>query len=247
MLTIARAAAIATLAVVACDGDKPDRAAAPPAPPQPPASAAIDAAHKPDARPTPSFSDHILDIASTYPDGGGYAWPAPRGTHGTTRDLYVGDERIAVATESGSHCVGLTFEVFWRALAEQPGGIAGRGLTADRARKLLREWFVPRTRGGGPADALPRLGLGVVIEDLDDARPGDFVQVWFNNDRGHSMIFHAWVRDDSGAITGIEFWSSQPWTDGIGRSVRAIGDGPRDIDPDAIFVARATAATTTSE
>lgn len=242
-----RVAAIAVIAVAGCDRSETERRDTPPPPSKSQTIDAMAAANALDAAPAKTFSESILDIASTYPSGGGYAWPAPKGTHGTTRDLFVAGERIAVATDSGSHCVGLTFEVFWRALDEQPGGIASSGLSADQARGLLREWFVPRTRGRGPADALPGLGLGLVVDDLDDARPGDFVQVWFNNDRGHSMIFHAWVRDDAGAITGIDFWSSQPWTDGIGRSTRAIGEGPRDIDRDAIFIARAAARPTTSE
>ena len=136
--------------------------------------------------------------------------------------------------------------MFWRALERQPN-VAREHLTAEQARALRTEWFVPQAKGRGPAAALPRLGLGIAIDDLDDARPGDFVQVWFNNARGHSMIFHAWQRDATGTITAIEFWSSQPWTDGVGRSTRRIGEGPRDIDREAIHVARAWAGATPSE
>ncbi len=189
-----------------------------------------------------SFDDLVLAIARTYPNGGGYAWPAPRGTHGTTRDLLIDGERIARASPNGTHCSGLTFEVFWRALRQLPGGPEGVGLDVDRATRLLRIWFVPEAGGQGPAEALPAFGLGVRILDLEDARPGDFLQVWMNNGRGHTAIFLDWLRDDSGRIVGSRHWSTHPATGGIGIEERAIGNGPRDIDPDAIYLARATPA-----
>lgn len=203
-------------------------------------SAAVAANEGRDASRTPSsFNDRVLELARAYPKGGGYAWPAPKGTHGTTRDLVIDGERIARASPNGTHCSGLTFEVFWRALEELPGGPAGVGLTPERATKLLRTWFVPKDRGKGPAEALPAFGLGARIRDLDDARPGDFLQVWMNNGRGHTAIFLGWIRDEAGHIVASRHWSTHPVTGGIGIEERAIGDGPRDIDPDAIYIARA--------
>jgi len=199
-----------------------------------------DAARAPAAPVRPhSFNERVLDLIGSYPTEGGYAWPAPAGTHGTTRDLYLGETRIARASGDGSHCSGLTFEVFWRVLEGSPGGPTGAGLTPARAKAFLRAWFVPEARGLGPAEALPAFDLGVRISDLEQARPGDFIQMWMNNGRGHTAVFLGWVRDETGRIIASRHWSTHPATGGIGVEKRAIGTGPRDIDRDAIYIGRA--------
>jgi hypothetical protein len=92
--------------------------------------------------------------------------------------------------------------------------------------------------GAGPAEALPAHRLGARIA-LDDARPGDFMQAWNHDETfGHSMVFLGWKRDAAERITGVRYWSSQPWTDGIDVSESAIGDG--GFDPSRIYIARAS-------
>jgi hypothetical protein len=193
-------------------------------------------------RQVPPFNAMVLATLAEYAarDRGGYAWPARAGTHGTTRDLWLGRVRLARAG-SGTHCVGVTLEVLWRTLEKLPGGPAGQGLTARSADRLRRLWFVPVAGGMGAAEALPALGLGRRIESLEDVRPGDFVQVWAG-EWGHSMIFLEWVRDDRGAITGLRYWSSQPWTDGMGVSEMAVGSSEGAVEPAHIFVGRAEPA-----
>lgn len=193
----------------------------------------------------PPFNAIVLSlIASDYPDEsfGGYAWPAPRGTHGMTRDLFLGKQRIARGSgEGGNHCVGITFEIFWRALDKATGGDPAKvGLTARKARAMLREWFVPVDGGPGVAKAIPQAGLGRRVTRWDDARPGDFVQVWMvGGFMGHSMVFLGWERDRAGNITGMRYWSSQPWTDGIGESRHPIdADDPGAIDPAQVHLVR---------
>ena len=75
-------------------------------------------AHADEAGP---LNDTIMSLIDEYPDKGfgGYAWPARPGTHGTTRDLFQGKTRIA-RFGVGNHCVGITFEVMWRALSTRP-------------------------------------------------------------------------------------------------------------------------------
>ncbi|HUH03147.1 MAG TPA: hypothetical protein VML75_14220, partial [Kofleriaceae bacterium] len=186
----------------------------------------------------PDFNQLVLELIAEYEPGGGYSWPAPRGTHGTTRDLTLGADRIARGSGGPTHCSGLTFEIFWRTLERWSGGTSGAGLTPGSARALMRTWFVPDTRGQGPAAALPAHGLGRRIDRLEDARPGDFVQVWMNNGSGHTLIFLDWTRDADGRIVGVRHFSSHPVTDGIGITEREIGSGRRDIDPNAIHIAR---------
>jgi hypothetical protein len=183
------------------------------------------------------WNSRVMELVSDYPDKGfgGYRWPAKRGTHGTTRDLFHDEKRIA-RVGAGNHCVGITFELMWRAVSATPSAV--ESLTQSQARRLRRLWFVPEAGGMGPAEALPALGLGKRISDWEEARAGDFIQVW-NKERtfGHSAVFLAWIRNKEQSIVGVEYWSSQPWTEGIGASDFAIGQGG-DIDPDAVFIAR---------
>jgi hypothetical protein len=201
------------------------------------AAAARDAPVAPPAAepPLPAFNQRVLALIASYPERGfgGYAWPST--ADGTSRDLRLGREVIARAAP-GNHCVGMTFEVFWRALEECAGGAAAV-LTAPAARRLRLRWYVPDPKGTGPAEALPAFGLGAAIP-LDQARPGDFVQAW-NTDGtfGHSMVFLGWERDDDGRIRKIRYWSSQPWTGGIGVSDMEIGEAGFDLAH--VHVARA--------
>lgn len=186
----------------------------------------------------PGFNERIVELIAEYPAGGhgGYVWPSEDGAAGTTRDLTLGDEVIARAG-AGSHCVGITLEVFWRALEACPGS-AEAAFAVDAARDFKRLWYVPELGGPGPAAALPAHRLGTRVA-LDDARPGDFVQAWATSGQGHSMVFLGWDRDDTGAIAGIRYWSSQPWTEGIDVSEMVIDDTGAGFDPAQIYVARA--------
>lgn len=180
----------------------------------------------------------VMSLLEDYPEGGfgGYRWPARPGTHGTARHLYHGKKRIARAGK-GTHCVGITFEVMWRALSATPD--AKKRLTPQQVRRLRYLWFVPVDGGKGPAEALPAFKLGERIYEWDEARKGDFIQLW-NRDRtfGHSAVFLDWVRDPKNEIVGVKFWSSQPWTEGIGVSELGLGEEPSDMDPESVFIAR---------
>ena len=190
------------------------------------------------AVPEPGLNARVLALIDGYPERGfgGYAWPSRRGFDGTSRDLRLGRTLIARGGR-GNHCVGMTFEVFWRALESCPGGTQGVFDTRS-ARAFRLRWYVPDPKGTGPAEVLPKYKLGTPVA-LADARPGDFVQAW-NRDGsfGHSMVFLGWERDRAGALTKIRYWSSQPWTEGIGTSDMPIGDG--GFDPAHIYIARAT-------
>jgi hypothetical protein len=195
----------------------------------------------PIAAPTPSFNRHVVALLDEYPAGGfgGYAWPSAPGASGTTRDLAVGDTVVA-RSGPGNHCVGVTLEVFWRALAACPGEFA---LDAASAKRLKTTWYVPEDGGTGAIEALLAHRLGERVA-LDDALPGDFVQAWSTSGLGHSMVFLGWTRDATGTITGIRYWSSQPWTDGIGIAETPIGDAGTEpaaigFDRAQVYVARA--------
>jgi hypothetical protein len=183
-----------------------------------------------------NLNDRVVDLIGTYPEHGfgGYAWPSRDGASGTTRDLRIGNDVIAHGGD-GNNCVGVTFEVYWRAL--ESCGDVGTVFDADSANAFRSRWYVSELGGGGAADALAQYHLGTPIS-LADAQPGDFVQAW-NRDRtiGHSLIFLGWERDPSGEPIAIRYWSSQPWTEGIGISEMPLGDN--GWDREQIHIARA--------
>jgi hypothetical protein len=204
------------------------------------ASSSVRAPVQPVRAETPLFNQRVLALLATYPErgAGGYQWPAPKGYAGTTQDLFLDGERIARGGQ-GSHCVGITFEVFFLVLEQWPGGFAASGFTEEKAKQLLKLWFVPTLGGKGVAEALPAVGLGREVP-WREAIEGDFFQVWMNDKTGHSAIFLSWVFDEGGEIKGVRYWSSQPWTEGIGIAEHLIGSGSNEIDPNQFYVVRSS-------
>lgn len=193
----------------------------------------------------------VLAVVRSYPTDGThrYHWPKdepgrPAPWRGNARTLhYAGEVLSAGDPEGRCHCSGLTFEVFvqaWLAREQQAGRPARVG-TLDLAgmRRLQQQWF------GSPADlstlrtALVENGLGVQLLDLEQARAGDFVQLWRHDGSGHAAVFLAWERDAAGAIAGVHYWSTQRSTDGIGERSERFGPGGRDLRRDRLWLCRA--------
>jgi hypothetical protein len=149
--------------------------------------------------------------------------------------LRIGDDVVAHGGD-GNHCVGMTFEIYWRAL--EACGDIGAMFDAKSARAFRDRWYVADRGGAGAVEALALFQLGTPVA-FADARPGDFVQAWTRDrSKGHSMVFLGWNRDTSGQPIAIRYWSSQPWTEGIGVSEMPLGDA--GWDPAQIYIARAS-------
>lgn len=200
-------AALAALAVAMALG------AALPAPPRAIASAS----------PMPAVGDLneiVLKIAHSYPRNGTHRYWWPRGSSwaGTTRDLFYLGEKIADGDPEGrAYCCGLTFEVFvrsWEAwclkrkLEFRIGDLAAKDVLALRA-----DWYCAGGERRGPVAALVPRGIGVEVGKVEDARPGDLVQLWRANGTGHSVVF---LGREGG---GIRYWSTQKSTNGVGYQV----------------------------
>ena len=78
------------------------------------------------------------------------------------------------------------------------------------------------------------------MSDLEEVRPGDFLQFWRNSGSGHSSVFIDWERDATGTIEGVWYWSTQGSTDGIGYNLEYFGSGESDLDPAHFHAARIT-------
>ncbi len=171
------------------------------------------------------FSKLVLDVARSYPADGthGYYWPRESDWTGTTRDLFYGGTRVCDGDpQKRCFCCGLTFEVFFRAY-EKYCHDAGKplrilDLDAKGVDALRREWFGPTARDRMTVvKAITKFELGKQVP-LEEARPGDFCQLWRHSGSGHSVIVLDVAKDPDGAPASIRYWSTQKTTNGIGEN-----------------------------
>jgi len=193
--------------------------------------------------PAMDFNEYVLRILKSYPMDGThrYYWPSHSTWIGITRDLFYRNALFAKGDPQGRcYCCGLTFEVFFRAYKryceERGWPFVIKDFDIKQLRRFQRQWF---GSDGNPKTLLHAIvsnGLGRKVE-LEEAMPGDFVQFWRHNGSGHSVIFIAWIRDLSGKIIGLQYWSTQRSTNGIGyfQEYCGIRSG---IDIHRIYIAR---------
>lgn len=198
----------------------------------------------PGTDPDPSaFNDVVLRLLAGYPTDGTHDYLWDDGYDGTTRDIWYLDALVAEADEARDcFCVGITWEVYMRAFQEIDAGNGGEGvlngLDVQDVLEFRTDWYVRDLWGSGPSLAFDNWGLGVEVTDLADALPGDFVQLWRHSGSGHSVIFLGWQTSGDGAITGMDYWSCQGSTDGIGYASEAVGSSGSSIDPAYLYVGR---------
>jgi hypothetical protein len=185
-----------------------------------------------------------LDLIDTYPTDGSFTYDWTDAGHGTTIDIYYQGEVVAYAGPGATcFCCGITFEVYMRAFAQIDEELGGdgflNGMSVDDVFDLRRDWFVRDVWGDGPGVGFENYGLGEPVLDWADALPGDPVQLWRFSGSGHSVIFIDWVTDADGTIVGLDYWSTQPSTDGIGYGREYFGTGGSDMDPAYFYVSRA--------
>jgi len=70
--------------------------------------------------------------------------------------------------------------------------------------------------------ALKNIGIGYEVS-LEDAKEGDFCQIWRTNGSGHSVIFISHIYDGDNII-GFNYRSSQKSTNGIGDTKEYYSD-----------------------
>ena len=171
------------------------------------------------------FNKLVLAQIETYNNG---SYPYLLNTdyqnyNGVTTNLYYQGKLLLKATPSGnraSHCVGITFEVFFRAMEDwniQQGHAVDtiKDLNYAQLYDFILKWY-----GAGPKKennlviALEKFNLGKRIINFEDARPGDFIDFSRENQTGHTVVLINWIRDN-GKIVGLRYWSSQESTNGI--------------------------------
>lgn len=177
-------------------------------------------------RALPPFNQLVLAQIQTYNKG---SYPYLLNTdyanyNGVTSDLYYQGKLLLKAHPSGNranHCVGITFEVFFRAMKDwnQQQGYAGdtiKGLNSEQLYDFILKWYVagPKTENN-LVIALEEYKLGKRLTNFEEARPGDFIDFSRENQTGHTVVLIDWIRVN-GKIVGLRYWSSQESTNGIG-------------------------------
>jgi len=176
--------------------------------------------------PEPNAS--IVKLFMKYPSNGthNYWWPRKGEGHydGSTTNVVVNGQVVMIGeSKARTFCCGLTLEVFYEFLKSNPQLLNRIDGNYDRLKSL---WFCKNINSPGPLDAMEATQTGQRIADLEQALPGDFVQLWRANKSGHSVIFVNWLRGAKGERIGIQYWSSQIRTRGIGLNSELFGSVP---------------------
>ena len=160
-----------------------------------------------------------LDAIAAFPDGGGYdkSWKGS----GSPEEIVFKGKTILAKGANGTYCCGFTFAVAMR-MAESRGLLADKSV--EQVQRFQREWFgaTPASRETQCVVAAENFDIGREVK-LDDARPGDFIQLWRASGTGHSVVLLRQIRRD-GRLVGIEYRSSQGSTNGIGNRTELFAD-----------------------
>lgn len=165
--------------------------------------------------PPSDFNGMVLSLVDTYPTDSSidYYWPSTGGWPGNTRNLfYQGDLVAEDRGFSSCYCVGLTWEIYYRAWQEYDLSTGGtgddlNGLAYADVLEMRTDWYVRELDGPGASVAFEATGLGITVDSFDDWRPGDFIQFWRRSGSGHNVIFMGWITDDAGNRIGMDYFS----------------------------------------
>ena len=187
------------------------------------------------------LNNYVLKVIPSY-DGDKYPYLLNNDYdhyNGVTENIIYKGSLIAKANpdrSKSSHCVGLTYEVFFKAMKERnkEAGLAPdnfNNMTINNMRDFMLTWYdaegTPKSKGDQLAGAIVKYGLGNQITRLEDAKAGDFID-FSRTKSGHTAVFINWLRDDKSNIVGFKFWSTQKSTNGIAYKEEYFSDNPQE-------------------
>jgi len=194
-----------------------------------------------------ALNPYVLHVIGAYPTDGSYPYRWEKNEYdiynGVTEDLVYRGKIIARGHPNQtrcSNCCGLTFEIFFRAMQirNKQKGINPddfNGMSWEDLFNMMLIWFVVG-RGDSPREAIVYYGLGQAIDNWEEAKTGDFMDISRNNGSGHSVIFIEWQRDDSNKITGLKYFSSQ--SNGVGYATEFSSDSGGKVLREYIHIGR---------
>ncbi|MFM8831088.1 MAG: hypothetical protein ACKOHM_08800 [Spartobacteria bacterium] len=165
------------------------------------------------------FNAIVLEQIRKMPEGGGYA---------TTREAHqalnsaVAVSPLGLRVESSkaqpSYCSGATYLLFLKTLAAAekqgfcpPGTSSSEDLLPKAMPDGVGIWGRWNANGPGTARLFHELGLGKNFTSWEDARPGDFLKIFWSTDvgkkeRGHLVVYLGMETKDG--VEHVRFWSS---------------------------------------
>lgn len=187
------------------------------------------------------LNNYVLNTLSSYE---GYTYPYLLNNdyanyNGVTDNIIYQGFLVAKANPDGSkssHCVGLTYEVFFRAMQARNKDTGTspdnfNNMNIDNMKDFLLTWYAAKgyskSQGNQLAGAIVKYGLGAQIINLEDAKAGDFID-FSRTKSGHTAVFINWLRDGKGNIVGLKYWSTQESTNGIGYKEEYFSDNPKE-------------------
>lgn len=186
------------------------------------------------------FNSYVLNVLKNYPTNGSYEyyWPKNGGWAGNTQDLYYENKLFSKGDKNKrSYCCGLTFEVFFLAYKNYCTDKGKKFCISDfdskKLKKFRGQWFGSDGNRETLKNAIVSNKLGKEIK-MEDAIPGDFVQLWRKSGSGHSVVFISWIREDK-KIIGLQYWSTQRSTNGVQYNSEFFKNG---LKKDELHIAR---------
>jgi hypothetical protein len=167
------------------------------------------------------YNDYVLDAVRSLPEGGRYSKQddATRALGRSIMDEH-GMIRHDPAAASPVYCSGASYEAFITVIARlqqegrlQLSDVGEKGLLVNMQPDGTDFWGRWNSNGPGTSRVFYELGLGMNSMDWKDAKPGDFMKIFFNEhigklERGHSVVYlGSFTRD---GIEYFRFWSSNP-------------------------------------
>lgn len=165
------------------------------------------------------FNAVVLEQVGAMPAGGGYATttPAHDALSASVRIEPAG-VKIAATKATPSFCSGATYLVFLKTLgALQKSGTVQlsraqwEALLPGRMADGVGVWGRWNANGPGTPRLFYELGLGRNFSAFEDARPGDFMKIFWTqavgrSEHGHSVVYLGTENKDG--VDYVRFWSS---------------------------------------
>jgi hypothetical protein len=165
------------------------------------------------------FNAIVLEQVRSMPEGGGYA--VTREAHEALISSVSSDGstlKIDAKNAIPSYCSGATYLIFLKSLAaatkqanDEPRDIEWKKLQPARVADGINVWGRWNANGPGTARLFYELKLGRNFTSIEEARPGDFLKIFWKdavgkNEFGHSVIFLGCENKDG--VEHVRFWSS---------------------------------------
>lgn len=188
----------------------------------------------------PQMNQWVLDSIKEMPAKGGYELTSSPVKKMRDAFTWSSDQlKVNAASAVPSYCTTATYIVFFKALEKYWGWAS---TSAQRESLVLikpnldndgaRIWGRWNSNGPGTSKFFNDADLGRNFDDINDALPGDFLKMWWNEhvgkkERGHSVIYLG--RSVQNGVPMITFWGSNASTSGYGIKTIPAKDAIRTL------------------